>query len=190
MFQEPSVEAVQHLLISLIEDENPVSKQPAKLVIFAAALLQHASFTEMKDPDKFVDKFVTFFFIFDTLCRFQKMLTQVKFAFLCESISLNAPQNRHTSSHNSHLSPHTSHLTPHTPHTSHTSHLTSHTPHTSHLTPPTPHLPLHSSHLTPHTSHLTYGTFRRGIHEVQNQYQHNRRQAMGATISGFIRYKF
>ena len=136
MLQEPSVEAVQHLLISLIEDENPVSKQPAKLVIFAAALLQHASFTEMKDPDKFVDKFVTFFFSYLTRyadfkrCSLKSSLLSYVRASHLMRLKTDTP----------HHTPHTSHLTPHT------SHLT---PHTSHLTP-------HTSHLTPHTSHLTF----------------------------------
>jgi hypothetical protein len=53
MFQEPRGQAVQQLLLSLIEDRNHVSKQPSKLVLFAAALLQHASFREFQDPDKF-----------------------------------------------------------------------------------------------------------------------------------------
>ena len=100
------------------------------------------------------------------------MLTQVKFAFLCENIALNAPHN-----------PHTSRLTPQvyqTPHTSYLSHTSRLNPHTSRLT----------QHTSPLTAHITYYTFRRGIHEVQNQYQHNHRQTKGSAISGCIRYKF
>ena len=117
-----------------------------------------------------------FYFVVDTLLRFQKMLTQVKFAFLCENIALNAPHNPHTSPHTSRLTPQV-YQTPHTSYLSHTSRLN---PHTSRLT----------QHTSPLSAHMTCYTFRRSIHEVQNQYQHNHRQTMGSAISGCIRYKF
>ena len=143
MFQEPRVQAVQHLLLSLIEDRNPVSKQPSKLVLFAAALLQHTSFREMQDPDKYV----TILFLFR-----RWHVTQIsKDAYSSQVRFLMWEHRTQCSSQPTHL---TSYLTSHT-----TSIPTTSIPNSSHLIPeshPTPHtshLTFNATHLTPHTSH-------------------------------------